>query len=182
MILVLFMAVFMAVSSFAQEGPENVFAINIAYFIPRFQYDFDLGFGFWYERYIAEYFTIGANFDIRYIEYDSNTSALLISLKPNWRLYPFATATSGFFAYIGTGYALVLYKLYNTDFTGHIINLEPGVGYKFIIRETFMLEPRIGYDFRFIFMNLENKQYFANDMSKFDLKNITWGIVLGFGI
>jgi hypothetical protein len=166
---------------FPQEGPENVFAINIGYLIPNFEYDSDIGLGLWFERYITDYFTIGANFDIRYTKYNPDTSAFLIGLAPNWRFYPFAEATKGFFTYLETGYTLVLYKTINADITGHIFNLNPGIGYKFIFAEIFMLEPRVGYNLAFAFIDLENDQYFGSDVEGFDANNITWGLVFGLG-
>ncbi|MDR2490167.1 MAG: hypothetical protein LBD20_02055 [Spirochaetaceae bacterium] len=168
--------------SFSQEGPENVFAINLGYLIPSRIYQFDIGLGFWYERYIMEYFTIGADVGYRYTKVIDEFDVHSASIVPHFRCYPLGSATSGFFIGLGTGYTFEYLKILDIGISNHIVYLIPNLGYKFIFAERFMVEPSIGYKLNYYIVKTEGYDYSGYDFTEFNIENIYWGILFGFGI
>jgi hypothetical protein len=165
---------------FAQDGPESVFAINVGYLLPSVNSKLNIGLGFWYERYLNDYFSVGGDIGVGFTLYESGYKTIYPSIRPQIRFYPFATSTAGFFTGLSAGYTFAYYML-DKDVIGHWFNVNPLIGYKLIINDSFLLEPSIGYNIRHLIIDPDYEFSYTNGIDSFSTGNISWGIILGFG-
>jgi hypothetical protein len=168
----------------AQEGPENVMFLNLGYTLVPLAtglvaggYGFGLGAD--YEKYITDYFTIGATIGFMYIAFDFQGSTLdftLVDVIPEFRYYPRGTATKGLFLAARIGYEFMLSKYQSVEEISNIFIVTPLIGYKFVWGDSFVLEIAAGYELELGTINLPNSIPYDYSSGGF-----TYGIAFGWG-
>ncbi len=104
-----------------------------------------VGGGIFYERKISKYFSLVGEVNV-YTDFDDETAYSFIGHN---RFYPFQTTIGKFFINTGLGYRYS--TLINRDKESLIndniqcLELFASTGWKFIIKDSFIIEPSIGY-------------------------------------
>jgi hypothetical protein len=143
---VLVLTVLLSNAAFAQKAKRNAVFVDVGPLIEGLIFGgFGLGVG--YERALTDYWTVLGHGDYESI-LGGDLWALDIDVHGRY-YFQLGPAVAGLFADLGLGYGLLSWKgLFRDEtVTASAFTISAKVGYKYIFRPGFFLEPAVGYSF-----------------------------------